>query len=737
MKTPVQIDSPARILVVAPQPFYEDRGTPIAVRQLLEALGELRYQVDLLTYPIGESPSIPGVRYLRVPNPLKIRSVPIGFSWRKVWFDLFIFFSLRTLMARHTYHCVHAVEEAAFLAVVAARDTHTPVIYDMQSSMVEQLAQSPWLGNRFVKPWLQACERWLIRQADYVVSSAGLAERVQSAIPHARIRDWRYPSPLFPEVNAETVSQLRAQLGIGVHNRVILYTGNFAGYQGVSLLIDAMPRILSSVPQAVLVLVGAEPDTERSVREQLARLLPADRYRMIPRQPREVVASYLALADVLVSPRNAAASNLPLKILEYLAAGKPIVATAIHAHHAVLTKELAVLVEPTPEALAPAVAGVLQDPEAARTLEAAARRYAERHLRWFGFAQFVGELHDAAQVAHARRRLGLGDRTGTGCAVHQASADRVSVIIPARNTGAFISRVIGAVFAQQTSAKELEVLVVDDGSTDDTAELARQTGARVVAVPAEKAGNPAAARNLGAASATGDPLVFLDADCTPAPGWLAALLRAHEAGAVCVGGSLAMPTGLPASARWDYFCGWYHAHERSAPGRVKHHPPCNLSICRKAFLATRGFNEAQPIAYSHEELAWQAQLQNTGGTICFEPEAVAYHWNRRGFGNLLKRNYRWAYSAIESKTETRTSRFAWMYRHPLLLSLVSLLLAPVSSMYIVGCWLRAGWIEPLLMFPVILLARLAYGIGMCVGGLAWLKRRAAEQPALTARNTVL
>ena len=390
-----------RILVVAPQPFYEDRGTPIAVRQMLEAMGELSYQVDLLTYPMGQSPAIPGVRYLRVPNPLKIRSVPIGFSWRKLWLDLFLFFALRRSLARHTYHCVHAVEEAALLAVVAARGTRTPVIYDMQSSLAEQLAASPWLGNRFIAPWLRACERWLIRHADYVVSSAGLAERVRSAMPQARIRDWQYPSSPR-QVTAEAVSRLRAQLGIGTQDRIVVYTGNFAAYQGVPLLIEAMPRIRSAVPDALLVLVGAEPDTEPLIREQLARRLPDNRYRIIPRQPREAVASYLALADVLVSPRKAASSNLPLKILEYLAAGKPIVATAIHAHHALLTKELAVLAEPTAASLATAVAGVLQEPETARRLEAATRRYAEHHLRWVGFAQFVGDLHDAAQLAHAR-----------------------------------------------------------------------------------------------------------------------------------------------------------------------------------------------------------------------------------------------------------------------------------------------------------------------------------------------
>src|SRR5215208_6963958 len=63
------------VLVVAPQPFYEDRGTPIAVRRLLEALSELAYNVDVLTYPVGRDLELPGVRVLRTANPFGLRRV--------------------------------------------------------------------------------------------------------------------------------------------------------------------------------------------------------------------------------------------------------------------------------------------------------------------------------------------------------------------------------------------------------------------------------------------------------------------------------------------------------------------------------------------------------------------------------------------------------------------------------------------------------------------------------------
>ncbi|MGH7719602.1 MAG: glycosyltransferase, partial [Gemmatimonadaceae bacterium] len=128
-----------RVLVVAPQPFYEDRGTPIATRQLMQAFSHLGYGVDLVTYPIGRSIDIPGVTYHRAANPLRIARVPIGFSMRKIALDAMLIGTLHERLRARRYAFIHAVEEAAFPAVVLGRRYGIPVVYDMQSSLPEQL----------------------------------------------------------------------------------------------------------------------------------------------------------------------------------------------------------------------------------------------------------------------------------------------------------------------------------------------------------------------------------------------------------------------------------------------------------------------------------------------------------------------------------------------------------------------------------------------------------------------
>jgi glycosyltransferase involved in cell wall biosynthesis len=389
-----------RILVVAPQPFYQDRGTPIALRQVLLALSELGRQVDLVTYPVGADVPIPGLRVYRSPNPLRYTSVPIGFSLRKLVLDLPLIWTLRARLAAEQYSCVHAVEEAAFPAVLLARRRRVPFLYDMQSSMAEQLGRLAPLRSGLGRRLLDGAERWLVRRSSLVVTSAGLADRVRGMAPGTAVREWHFPSDSGGAEDG-AVPRLRTRLGLTGPGPVILYSGTFEAYQGLTSLIDAIPLVLARQPSARFVLVGAQPVDDLPARA--AGLIAAGALLVVDRQPRDEMGSFLAMADVLVSPR-AYGGNLPLKIFDYLAAGRPIVATDIPTHRSVLDEDRAVLVVPSVAELANGIVGLLADPAKARRLAAAARSYARTHFGWDGFVRSVETLyHEVEQHAPIRR----------------------------------------------------------------------------------------------------------------------------------------------------------------------------------------------------------------------------------------------------------------------------------------------------------------------------------------------
>lgn len=382
------------VLLIAPQPFYQDRGTPIATQLALVALAELGYRVDLLTYPLGASPEIDGVRYLRLPNPLGFKSIPVSFSWKKVFLDGLLALQLPSMMRRNRYVYIHAIEEAAFLAVLLRSFHRAPVVYDMASSLPEQLALKPMFRVGPLQTTFRAMEKWLLQNVDCVIASAGLGGLVSQIAAETPVFEWRFPAQGSP-VKADEIAQLRGELGLSTDTRVVCYTGTFAAYQGIPQLISGLSAVVARHPKVCFVLVGAQNEAEvRATLESVPEALRAN-VRILSRQPREAIGRFLAMADVLVSPRMVG-DNIPLKVFDFLAMEKPLVATRIAAHEAVLDNELAMMVEPSMAGISGGINAVLSDALLADRLSRSARAYAEEHLSWPGFVKLVDDLGQAA-----------------------------------------------------------------------------------------------------------------------------------------------------------------------------------------------------------------------------------------------------------------------------------------------------------------------------------------------------
>ena len=82
-----------KILLLAPQPFYTQRGTPIAIRNLASVLGDAGHQIDMLTYPGGIDVSLPNTQITRLWKIPFIDEVPVGFSFKKILYNFLMFFS--------------------------------------------------------------------------------------------------------------------------------------------------------------------------------------------------------------------------------------------------------------------------------------------------------------------------------------------------------------------------------------------------------------------------------------------------------------------------------------------------------------------------------------------------------------------------------------------------------------------------------------------------------------------
>lgn len=384
-----------KILMIAPQPFFEPRGTPISVYQRLRGLSELGHEVDLATYPIGRDISVPGVRICRTSSVPFITQVPIGPSWSKLLLDILLFFKVVRLLATKPYDVIHSHEEGAFFGLLLSPIFRTPHLYDMHSSLSKQLKNFKF-GNRFlIVRTFEILEHWVLKTARVVLTiGSDLEEYVRQKHSNANLfRIENTAVPDSPTPDRERVAELKAQTGL--NNRLpIVYTGNLERYQGLDLLLQSAGPVLRKHPEVAFVIVGGQPEQIRPWQGKVRSRGLEESVFFVGAVSPEEASRYLGLAEILVSPRLDGLS-IPLKIYSYLRSGKPIVATNIAAHTRILTDETAVLVEPSPDAYAAGILKLIESPELRQRIGQRARRQAEGE---FSMENLLAKLNSAYLV---------------------------------------------------------------------------------------------------------------------------------------------------------------------------------------------------------------------------------------------------------------------------------------------------------------------------------------------------
>lgn len=363
-----------KVLLLSPQPFFEERGTPIAVKWAAENLAAMGHSVDLLVFPFGRDVEMPGVRLIRSPRPPFIKRVPIGFSAAKLLCDLGLVRTARRLMREGHYDVIHACEESIFFAPFLARQPRARIVYDMDSSMADQLMEK-WRVLRLFRTVLYAFERAAIRSADLVLPVCpALAQKVSQAAPGKPCVVLHDMAMEFSPVAGDP-EPLRTVLGIA--GLLALYVGNLEHYQGIDLLLESFARVGRS--DIHLAIIGGRENDIARYRGRVNEMGLGGRVHLLGPRPLTRLMYYLEQADILVSPRLCGI-NTPMKIYSYLKAGRAILATRIDSHTQVLDDSVARLADPTPEAFANAFSELASDANVRARLGAAARaRAVERH----------------------------------------------------------------------------------------------------------------------------------------------------------------------------------------------------------------------------------------------------------------------------------------------------------------------------------------------------------------------
>ena len=345
-----------RALVIAPQPFFSARGTPFSVYYRSLLMAESGVSIDLLTYGQGQDVDLPGVRVIRTPELGWLGGVRVGPSALKAVHDLLIAVWTTVLLTRNRYDFVHAHEESVFFARLLKPLFGFQLVYDMHSSLPQQLQNFQYTSSRVLIWLFERLERASLTGADVVITICPELARIAIAQMPDPSRHFLIENSILDEVRLKQGSHKVPESGVTEPSLpsdrpLILYAGSFEPYQGLDLLLAAFARLREQHADAFLVMLGGLPQQVQRLNALAAEHRLEGHCLITGRVPQQVARQVSQRATTLVSPRDRG-SNTPLKLYEQLASGIPLVATRIPSHTQVLNDQVCFMVEPTVEGLA-------------------------------------------------------------------------------------------------------------------------------------------------------------------------------------------------------------------------------------------------------------------------------------------------------------------------------------------------------------------------------------------------
>jgi len=316
-------ESTLRILMLAPTPYFSDRGCHVRIYEEARALIQAGHQVTVVTYHLGRD--MPGIPTVRIPPVPWYRKQEAGPSWHKPYLDLILLMTAFRVVRSFKPHCIHAhLHEGVAIGFVLKKLFGIPLLFDYQGSLSDESLQHGFFGaNSLLHRLFRAIEQTLNRSADAIVTSSTAAADDLSArwkIPPAKV------TPLIDAVDMTTFMPhdreiIRQKLGISSGARLIVYLGVLSRYQGIDMLLEALSDLMKQDPTVHALIMGFP---EAHYLQQTKDLKLDDRIIFTGKIAYEDAAKYLSSGDLAVSPKLSA-TEANGKLFNYMACGLPTV----------------------------------------------------------------------------------------------------------------------------------------------------------------------------------------------------------------------------------------------------------------------------------------------------------------------------------------------------------------------------------------------------------------------------
>lgn len=380
------------ILMVAPTPFFADRGCHVRIYEEARILQQLGNRVTITTYHNGRD--IPGIRTVRIPNVPWYNKLEAGPSWHKLYLDLMLLATSAKVMRQEKPDLIHAhLHEGAFIGRALQMIKRTPLLLDYQGGLTDEMVTHKFMEEHgMIYKFFHGLERFTQNSAEAImISSPNAARAVRQHFPEVAdkvhlIYDWIDTRIFQPGAD---VAELKQRYPIPDDRTVVAFCGILNHYQGLDCLMDAIPLALKRDPKLHFLIIGFP--TEKY--EALAREKGvANHVTFTGRIDYADVPRYLCLADVAVAPKMTK-TEANGKVLQYMACGLPTVVFDLEINRAMLG-DLGIYADyGNAESLAAKIAELTLDEERVAFLSGAVRERAIREFSIESIAQKILQVY--------------------------------------------------------------------------------------------------------------------------------------------------------------------------------------------------------------------------------------------------------------------------------------------------------------------------------------------------------
>jgi glycosyltransferase involved in cell wall biosynthesis len=320
-----------KILMIAPTPFFSDRGCHVRIYEEAANLSFLGNNVTICTYHLGND--IAGMDIKRIMNVPWYHKLSAGPSIHKIYLDFLLLLKSILLTYRIKPDVIHAhLNEGAVIGKICGWLFRIPLIFDVQGEFTSEVRAHKFMKDypflhKVIYKVASTVEKFSYKTADaLLVNSNFMSKRLQRNLGIRKETIFVVPDAagLPGSVSCNEVKSLRQRLNIPPKKKIVVYLGLLTEYQGLNILLDVI-KSLADKRKDVHFLIMGYPDEERY--KKMARDLSISEYiTFTGRIPYPDIYKYLALGTIAVSPKFLdAGGEANIKIYNYIAAGLPCV----------------------------------------------------------------------------------------------------------------------------------------------------------------------------------------------------------------------------------------------------------------------------------------------------------------------------------------------------------------------------------------------------------------------------